>query len=201
MGENPEYLLGDRENPGPLMILTYPEVLHVRLVSTKFRDIIDEDYFWKLKTHRDFGVEIEDPISLGKTWKEEYRNRFKGASQELLTTSKGGDVDRVRELLDFGVNPNHQDEDGEPALLWASEFGHIKIVEMLLTAGVDVNLQNKYRDTALIGASWGGYREIVEMLLTARADVDLKNKFGDTALIVASRQGHTEIVDILRSRM
>ena len=201
MGENPEYLLGDRENPGPLMILTYPDVLRVRLVSTKFRDIVDEDYFWKLKTHRDFSAKPEDPINLGRTWKEEYRNHFKRSSQEFLTASKRGDVDRARELLDFGVNPNIQNKCGWSALIWASWFGHPKIVEMLLTAGSEVDLQHNTGRTALMYASQEGHSKIIEMLLAAGVDVNHPNKYGETALAMASLRGHSEIVDILKSYM
>jgi len=40
-----------------LLQLSYPDVIRLRGINTTFREIIDGDSFWKLKTRRDFGVE------------------------------------------------------------------------------------------------------------------------------------------------
>jgi len=50
-----ELLVGTEGNPGLLVMLAYPDLMRLREVSMRFRDIIDSDYFWKLKTRRDWG--------------------------------------------------------------------------------------------------------------------------------------------------
>jgi len=47
---------------------------------------------------------------------------------ELIHASVLGDLDRVRQLLDRGTDPNIQDEAGDTTLMYASEKGNIIIV-------------------------------------------------------------------------
>lgn len=70
-----EFWIGDIENPGPLLLLTYPDLMSLRSVSIKFWNIIGgdnemSDYFWMLKTQWDF--EFIEPKSQKGGWKEEY---------------------------------------------------------------------------------------------------------------------------------
>ena len=193
----PEFLLGDLEHPGPLVTLAYPDVLRMREVSRDAKKITDMDYFWELKTRRDFGAENRYPQR--GNWKEEYLSYGKEEAPKLIEASREGEVSEVRQLLDLGVNPNTQDKHGRAALTRASQFGHTKIVETLLAAGAEVNLRDNYRGTALIFASQFGHTKIVETLLAAGAEVNLHDDYGGTALIWASENGHAEIVDILGS--
>jgi ankyrin repeat protein len=54
---------------------------------------------------------------------------------ELEYWSLLGKVDRVRALLDQGVDPNATDPDGYSALHGAAENGHVYVVKLLLGRG------------------------------------------------------------------
>ena len=195
----PEFLLGDLEHPGPLVTLAYPEVLRMREVSQDAKKITDMDYFWELKTRRDFGAKNRYPKK--GNWKKEYLRYGKELVPELIKASREGNVGRVRKLLDLGVNPNIQNDEESPALIQASLYGYSDIVRMLLAAGAEVNLRGLDGYTALMGASQEGHPEIVEILLAAGAKVDLQDDYGTPALIYASDFGRTEIVKMLQEAM
>ena len=72
---------------------------------------------------------------------------------ELINAVMTHDIERVRELLYNGVDPNIRNYDGETALIYASNNGRIDIVESLLRYGADPNIRNSYGETALIKAS------------------------------------------------
>ena len=63
------------------------------------------------------------------------------------------DIDRVKELLDSGVDPNIVEENGYTALTLASLYGCAEIVRLLLDSGVDPNIVEENGYTALLGSS------------------------------------------------
>jgi len=127
---------------------------------------------------------------------------------DLINAAESGNIERVRELLDSGEDPNLRDRYNMIALISASRGiwrsprrrrRQIEIVELLLDRGADPNLQNDY-DTALMEASERDHVEIVKLLLDRGADPNLQNDWGNTALIRAAANGHTEIVRLLLDR-
>ena len=128
----------------------------------------------------------------------------------LISAARDGDLERVRELLNDGADPNIINH-GFNALIWASMNGNIKIVELLLNHGSDLNLQDNEGDTALMMAVikghidpieyiYQGYPAIVKLLLNHGSDPNLQNNEGDTALIQATYDGNIKVVkEILNS--
>lgn len=92
-----------------------------------------------------------------------------------------GDVDRVRDLLDKGADPNTIDENRITALHMAADRGNSVIVQMLLNAGANVNAQDINDDTPLHNAALCGHKEVVELLLNKGADRNLQNSSSETA--------------------
>ena len=108
------------------------------------------------------------------------------------------DINRVRELLDSGVDPNTRDINGDTILLFASSRDRIEIVKLLLQSGAEPNLVNTYSgSTPLHLASSYGYTDIVRLLLEAGANPNITNGNGNTPLHLASSSGYTDIVRLL----
>ena len=120
---------------------------------------------------------------------------------DLIDAVQNGDIDRVRELLDSGVNPNikHYFNDDSP-LISASFDGHTEIVKLLLESGADPNIGYRHGYTPLIFASKKGHSDVVRLLLEHGADINIRGKYGNTPLILASRGGHSDIVRLLLER-
>jgi len=91
-------------------------------------------------------------------------------------------VERVKELLEKGADPNTQDEKGRTPLYWAASEGHVDVVRLLLERGVDPNTQDEFGDTPLHEAAYKGRVDVVELLLVRGADPNVKDGDGKTPL-------------------
>tara|TARA_B100000424_G_C22911368_1_gene484863 strand:- start:668 stop:1174 length:507 start_codon:yes stop_codon:yes gene_type:complete len=79
---------------------------------------------------------------------------------ELIDAAKNGNIERVREYLDSGADPNFREDSlGNTALIEASWEGNSDIVKLLLDNGADTNIRDNYGDTALMIAK---YKDDVE---------------------------------------
>jgi len=83
-------------------------------------------------------------------------------------------------LLDTGVSPNLQSEDGRTALHSASEFGSFVSLQLLITAGGVVGTADKQGNTALHEAAKSGFADCVKLLIQSGADPSAKNAKGET---------------------
>src|SRR5688572_17556598 len=80
-------------------------------------------------------------------------------TREYLRAEKTWETE-LRQILEWGANPNAQDHDGNPALLKAVRSAHsISFINELLIHGAAVNAQNKKGETALMEVlrKGGGY--------------------------------------------
>jgi len=124
-----------------------------------------------------------------------------GQEAELHKAAYNGDVQRVRELLSKGVNPDARDSYGGTALHAAMFQKNMEIVTLLLEHHFDVNavgLQNGY--TPLHDAVWANNTEAVKLLLDRNAKTDIKGKDGLTPFAKAKKEGKSEIVKLFESR-
>ncbi len=74
------------------------------------------------------------------------------------------DTELVELLLEHGANVNHQDKQGDSALILAAEFGRAATVQILLDSGADVSIRNDDGKTASQIASEKGHAETVKLL-------------------------------------
>lgn len=123
----------------------------------------------------------------------------------LSEAAEFGHVDVVRLLLDWGVDPNSKDINGEGAeqnegktpLMRACMNGHNPTARILLDRGADPNLQEKDGKAALSWAAVNGHRSTVRLLLEHGGDVMQKDKYGYTAFNSASMHSHNDIAQLL----
>ena len=167
--------------------------------------ICRDNYFWLKKIRKDFGVVFERELAEkgipAENRVETYQQYWKEAPSQLLFCAKEGRVDCVFDLLQLGIDPDHQDIDPDyrgtrkwTALMLASMHGHIRTVELLLEHGAKPNIQNKSGYTALMRAS---NTRIVALLLGYGALPNIQTQFGMTALMGASTFGEVDIGALL----
>jgi hypothetical protein len=83
---------------------------------------------------------------------------------ELMVVAAKGDLQRVKELLDYGADVNVVSVNGATALMYAARNNHIEIAQALISAGANVNVANDKKSTALSIASKQQHNEMVELL-------------------------------------
>ena len=116
---------------------------------------------------------------------------------ELIIATKSGNIQKVRELIEAGVDLNINPGVGEgSALTTASNFGHTEIVKLLIEAGADIDIKNVYGSTPLIMAIRRKNKEIVKLLIEAGADPNYK-KWGETALLLSTRYRRRDFIRLL----
>ena len=113
----------------------------------------------------------------------------------LSEASKNGDIKRINQLLDEGVDINIRDSNGWTALMVASRYSNngssLDTVRLLLDRGTDINIQEHGGWTALMVASRHSNNDssldTVRLLLDRGADTNIQDNNGWTPLMSASR--------------
>lgn len=88
----------------------------------------------------------------------------------LFDAVVAGDVDRVKELLAAGEDPNDLGPRGRTALMAAAESGDEKMVAALLEAGGEPMLTDDLGETALVIAAAHGRAGVCRLLLPHAGD-------------------------------
>lgn len=139
-----------------------------------------------------------------------YADRIKVAATSFLTDSLSGDetaaivqavlegdIGKVKQQLESGINPDIQDIDGWTPLMWAAQDNNVDMVRLLITAGADPNMQDSYEETALIKAISQSNVEAIKALIEEGADLNLADSYGWTPLMSAATYGDIEVVRLL----
>jgi len=100
-------------------------------------------------------------------------------------------------LLDFGVNIEAEDKQGNTALIWASVQGHENVVLTLIDWGADIEARANNGVTALMAAIFNGHEKTALTLLDRGADIEVRDANSITALMAACYTGHEKTVQTL----
>jgi ankyrin repeat protein len=128
---------------------------------------------------------------------DEAEHQFRASSVAelaLVEAAKCGDLERVRELLARGTDPDRVISHGS-ALAHAAGAGHPKVVELLLDSGADIEGGNGLSPLACAG--WKGQDEIVRLLNERGANIEADAGGPGTALFQACAEGHLSTVRLL----
>lgn len=97
-------------------------------------------------------------------------------NSELLTEAADGNIEKVRQLLEAGADPNYRVRvNGFRPLMMAAYGGHAEIVKLLLEKGADVNAKDNNGETPLLWAASGNRLEVAKLLIENGADVNAKD--------------------------
>ncbi|KAA3678593.1 ankyrin [Paragonimus westermani] len=120
--------------------------------------------------------------------------------QNFLRAARAGNLAKVVELLNAGVNINLCNPIGLTALHLASKEGFVDVVAELIHRGADFDAPTKKGNTALHIASLAGHFQVVQQLLDAGANVNRQSVIGFTPLYMAAQENHIDVVDLLLKR-
>jgi len=90
----------------------------------------------------------------------------------LIKTVKKGKFEKVKRLVEEGVDVNKPDNKGKTPLWWAIYIGDIEIAKLLLEKGADVDKPDNKGKTPLWWAIHKGYIDTTKLLIENGADVN-----------------------------
>jgi ankyrin repeat protein len=88
---------------------------------------------------------------------------------ELMLASAEGNMQRVQDLLNYGVEINATSLSRSTALMYAVRNNHLNVAKALIDAGADINAKSDKKSTALSIASKFGHSEIASYLKQKQA--------------------------------
>ncbi len=92
-------------------------------------------------------------------------------ADQLWEAARSGELERMKQIVDAGVDINSTTEYGSTALFYACDRGHVEIVKYLLDKGADANAKDTfYNATPMTWAQMNSRNEIIGLLLKAGAD-------------------------------
>ena len=100
----------------------------------------------------------------------------------------------VAYLLQYGVDPNKEEEYGNTALIMTSADGHEETVELLIQAKAELDKKSLFNHTALMLSSLQGHEGVVRRLIQAGANVNVRGKKGYTALHYAAEYAQAGVI-------
>lgn len=113
---------------------------------------------------------------------------------DIMQAVSSNYVDRVKQLLADGADPNAKDDTDTTVLQKASYWGNLDCCKLLLVAGANVNSKNNLGGTPLSDAVSTGKADVVLLLLDSGANVNSRDYFGMTPLDHAT---NSEVKSIL----
>lgn len=96
--------------------------------------------------------------------------RLSDQESAMMIAAAEGNTNKVKDLLDKGVNVDTRDPEGEATpLCHAAWFGHAETAQLLIKRGADVNAKKIDGASVLTLATERGHKDLVEMLKKAGA--------------------------------
>lgn len=121
----------------------------------------------------------------------------------LHEAAYNGDLDKVRECLNAGADPNSRDKSGFTPLHWVAfralvGWSPVEVTRFLLEAGADVNAptSDEIGNTPLLFACKAGSERVARTLIDAGANVNVRCG-NTTPLIAAAMTGVEGLVRLL----
>ena len=113
----------------------------------------------------------------------------------LIDAAERGDLARVRELLDAGVDVDRARSDGVTALVAAAYPGRVEVARLLLERGADPNHEDSSEQSAFLIATSevGDDPRLLDLTFAHGADVAAKDSFNGTGLIRAAHRGYPRV--------
>jgi|GEM_PF-4476718 len=119
-----------------------------------------------------------------------------GVLQNMLSSSRGFDIDLFKSFLEQIDHFDYQDSKGRTPLHLAIELGSVAAVQELLKKNSDLESRNSRGETPLLVAINNNQIELVKLLLEYGADITAVDKKNRSAFKIAKQ--HSEILSLLK---
>ncbi|XP_073706142.1 ankyrin repeat, SAM and basic leucine zipper domain-containing protein 1 [Garra rufa] len=115
-----------------------------------------------------------------------------------------GNVERVRELLDSGLDVETRLGFGWTPLMCAVHVAHYELAELLLDYGASANFSRDHYTVLMAACTAASASEemisrCVALLLSRNADPNVCNRSSMTCLMLAARDGYCQVINLLVS--
>lgn len=97
-------------------------------------------------------------------------HKVKNGLTPLHEAVEHGDLERVRQLLASGANPNVATCIGYTPLMIAAEKGNVACVDLLIQAGANIHVQRNNGPDMIVTTLYNGHNKVVNRLIKAGAD-------------------------------
>jgi ankyrin repeat protein len=114
-----------------------------------------------------------------------------------MVACASGYLDRVKEMLAEGTDPNFVNDQGDTPLSWAVAWERYKIAECLLSHGAEVELPERPKWSPLMHAASRGNEAMVSLLMAYGADALRRNKYGQLSVDLARMNGRLDCVFLI----
>jgi ankyrin repeat protein len=132
----------------------------------------------------DFGCKVTDNIN-------------RNVLLVLINSNKGDISEFVYLLLNYGIDVNHCDADGNSPLILATLKELINVVKFLLENNADIDHKNIQGNTALHIAVMNGNTDLISVILKFKPEMNIVNKQGYTSLDLGAQSTRTDIYALL----
>ena len=104
---------------------------------------------------------------------------------ELISAVAYQNLDKIKSLVEAGVDINYQEESaGATALIMSAMYNFGDIASYLIEKGTDISIKNNTGHTALM-ASAGSSEEVFDLLVANGAEMSLKLEDGTSAFMLS----------------
>ena len=167
-----------------LFIIT---IVHILILAAEIFKILRNHKREKMKEKKMFEINKDSINEFG-------RNLL----QEAISSCKNG---IAIDLINKGIDINHQDYKGLSPLHFCTQYNNITIAELLLQKGAKVNMIDIYGNNPLWYAVFNGDYHLVKLLIKYGANAQNKNNAMRSPLDFAKQIEDTEMTTILMENM
>ena len=118
-------------------------------------------------------------------------------TESLLIASRKGNLEKVKELLDSGLDPDSTSRNSYTALGYASVAGHLDIMKLLISKKADVNKASRFKKVPLNVTAGSNNIEGAKLLIASGAKLNAVNNNGSSIVHEAAFWGQPKMMEFL----
>ena len=118
-------------------------------------------------------------------------------TESLLIASREGNLEKVKELLDSGLDPDSTSRNSYTALAYASVAGHLDIMKLLISKKADVNKASRFKKVPLNVTAGSSNIEGAKLLISSGAKLNAVNNNGSSIVHEAAFWGQPKMMEFL----